>query len=718
MNVVKKIGLTGIADFKKSVLEIKTGVQYLYGKNMLLGGIGNAAGKSVLGSSVADIFYDTPIVGTKQDKPKTGVRFIEFTRSGKLVRIQQAYKGHSEQISITVDGQEKKGRTKRLTKAMLPKLWPISEDEYRTYGHLDSNVPHPLVMGSSIERKAFFTSFFQLDRLDNEKKVLSSYALELKKVRARFTELDTTFKAVKSDMLTREQRVEMEIELKQLEHNLDRLRQKADKAQHIKSLVDFENYSSSQLQELNRICPDIGDLTEDFLKLLKTRRRKAVALEEKLSAWKAYYQALQKYEEQISELDMSLELEELESRSVKFVKATAELKILNTYVDPRLMYPGLEQNRVEKPEVPKEELAKMQVRLDHMKDHASKFSKGICGECGQQVKKIDHEKIEQLEIRVRRLENKWSKYDKWLALKTKFDASLEDYELKAKQRNKTQSTQNKYRDDHVLYMKRRKIEKPESVEKPEEAEDVTTLIRSIGLAEWALQHKETIEACRQLTDHQRSTQFTDSRLEYTQDRASKLKTKLSVHQTVKNRASEMRGRLRELEEQLDNEEALLFALEAYSDKAIKKMAVEAISEQMMATVNKMASLVFEGYSFEFVWDTQIKLLVHRGSKPPTDVRKLSGAESKLFTLILVFSLLMFVPTRKRLSLLILDEPCASFHEGMIERFHSLLPPMLTLIPSILVITPKEYERYPGAYEYTVYRDQDVAKIVKGHPSCV
>jgi hypothetical protein len=55
---------------------------------------------------------------------------------------------------------------------------------------------------------------------------------------------------------------------------------------------------------------------------------------------------------------------------------------------------------------------------------------------------------------------------------------------------------------------------------------------------------------------------------------------------------------------------------------------------------------------------------------------------------------------------------------MIERFHALLPHMLVLIPSILVLTPKDYERYPGAAEYTVFRDAGGAQIKKGHPSAL
>jgi len=720
MNIIRAIGLSGIADFKKSVLKIGPGVTYVYGKNMLMGGTGNAAGKSLLGSTVAGIFYDTPIVGTKKDKAKTGVRFIEFEREGKKVQIQQSHVGRSERFKIYVDGEERKGRTPSMTKELIPKFWTVSEDEYRTYGHLDANVPHKLVRGSTLERKAFFTSFFQLDRLDAEKKVLSAHSNELKKIRARFSELDTTFRAVKADMLTKDQRIELEAQVEQLEDRLKALRSRGDEAQRIKSLLDFERFSKNQLEELEAAC-DIDSLDEDVVDQVRKRIRRARRLSESMDEWKIYKAALVQYQEATADLDMTLDLDELARRSAKFVEATTELKLYEKLVSPDLLYkPALKQMRqsAQKPDVSRAEMAKMEVRLDQMVNHSRKFKGGVCGECGQPVKAHDPDKIDELKTQLELLEMEWQQWDRYVELKAKYDKEMEDYGPKAEARERAERIQNKYREDHALYKKRQRIAKPEPVEKPEKPEDVVALNRVLGVFEWGLQNLQTIKDLRALTDEQRAIKFDADKLEAAQDKMSKAKTKLEVHNTVKARASTMRKRLQEFSAELADEEALLFALEAYDDKAMKKMAVEAISEKMMATINKMSAIVFNDFRFEFVWDTEIRLLVHRGNRPPTDVRTLSGAESKLFTLMLVFSLLMFVPTKKRLSLLILDEPCANFGQGMIERFHALLPHMLVLIPSILVLTPKDYERYQGAAEYTVFRDAGGAQIKKGHPSAL
>ncbi len=156
---------------------------------------------------------------------------------------------------------------------------------------------------------------------------------------------------------------------------------------------------------------------------------------------------------------------------------------------------------------------------------------------------------------------------------------------------------------------------------------------------------------------------------------------------------------------------------------MKRMAIKAISARLMAEVNKYARHVFaEDYTFEFNWDSsQLNLLVNRkyGKKTLTsDVRKLSGAESKLFTIVLVLALLTFVPARKRCNLMILDEPTANFSPETIERFKALLPILNKVIPSIIVVTPKTDERYEGAQEFTMLKENGQSILVPGHPSIV
>jgi len=714
MLIIKKIGISGLVKFKPSVLPIEKGkVTYLYGKNMLKHGNGNAAGKSVFASSPADIFYDVPIVGERADKLKAGVRMIEFVRGGKTVTVKLGYAGKTERLKIDVDGKVRKGATPTKTRSLLKKLWPITEDEYRTYGYLDAKIPHPLVMGTTAQRKAFFTSFFQLDLLDAERKVLAAYNAELKKVRARFNELNTTFLSVKGDMLTKTVRLELEAEVEKLGARLKKLRQSSDKAQKVQSLLSFETHTKDSRRALFKLITSLDELTDELVASYSKRLKRAEASIEQMQDWKRYRQDLKEWQEKTADLDMTVPLEELETQSQAFEQATAELRLLKDLVDPRLTAPNTKD--VAKPETSKDALVELRAKIRHQQEHARKFSRGVCDECGQPVEKPDPAKLERLVAKEQELTAEWRRYDKWADAKKELDAEVAAYEPKAEQRAKAEKRQAKNRDAHVLFQKRSRIIKPNKVERPDEPEEVEPLRQALVTLAWGRQNRDQIESLLALTEEDRALTFDGQKLEQLQDKMGAANTRLQVHNTVKGRAAEMKARLADLESQLGEEEALLLALEAYGDRAIKKQVVEAISDQMMTTVNRLSSLVFENYRFEFVWDSQIRLLVHR-PVGTSDVRKLSGSESMLFTVILVFSLMMFVPSHKRLSLLILDEPCASFHEDTIRQFHTLLPHLSQLIPSILVVSPKEYERYEGAKEYTIYRDQSGASIKRGHPS--
>jgi len=182
-----------------------------------------------------------------------------------------------------------------------------------------------------------------------------------------------------------------------------------------------------------------------------------------------------------------------------------------------------------------------------------------------------------------------------------------------------------------------------------------------------------------------------------------------------------------MKEELKEEEALRLLVEAYSDKNIKRDAVKAVSSRLMAEVNKYAKSIFpEDFDFEFKWESsKVQLLVNRryreGKKTKvvtSDVRKLSGAESKLYTFVLVLAHLTFVPARKRSNVLILDEPDSNMSGETTESFKRLLPILNKVIPSIIVITPRTSERYEGAQEFTVLKEKGEARIVKGHPSTV
>lgn len=77
--------------------------------------------------------------------------------------------------------------------------------------------------------------------------------------------------------------------------------------------------------------------------------------------------------------------------------------------------------------------------------------------------------------------------------------------------------------------------------------------------------------------------------------------------------------------------------------------------------------------------------------------------------------LTFVPPRKRINLLVFDEPSSNMHEETREAFYQFLQSMLTVIPSIIVVTPHSQEIYPDARAYTVVKEKGWSRLERGHP---
>lgn len=695
MNKIEKIGIAGIGPFKKGVvLPIVPGVSFLYGKNLLNGGNANAVGKSLLGNAIADIFYEPTV---RQDKPKVGKRFVEFTKGKQRIRILHEV-NKTESLRVLVDGEDKAARTNSATKKLAAELWGVTQDEFVTYGFVDAAVPHPLVKGGTAARKAFFTSFFRLDQLDAEKKIFQKQLLEVKKVKAVHEELTKAFASARADMLSKEERTSMEAELADAKDELKRLQALQEKAEKQQRLAAFKGVAGDKLDRLGEVVRTVKDVKRDIAD--------AAEAEEQQEEYQAYRRALERYRKDAEGLDTSISLEVLEKAARKCNDLEDRIEELRSLEEPEPVKPPKG-----KPGKEKAALEAESRRLKHELEHSRKFNEGVCGTCGQTVKARKAQVVKEELAQVQEELTTWADYEARLLRYEKYVVARDEYAAAKQELATATQTFRQLRQQRELYKKRKNLVKPEKVEKPAKVYDVQALTKELEITKFAEDNADMIEA---LKDY-KPVKFDHSKLNAVQERVYSLKAKLDLHNTVKKRALELRDRLGDLRVAMEKQSALELILEGYADKAMKKMAIESISQHLMATVNRYAALVFENYSFEFVWGTQIQLLVHR-PEGTSDVRKLSGAESMLFTLILILSLLVFVPKSKRLSLLILDEPYASFSDGTAELFTKLLPHITQVIPSVLIITPKAEFRVAGAAEFTAVKQVGGTAIKKGHPN--
>lgn len=739
-NVFQKLHLKDCGPFKDTQFTFEKGLSVVYGLNRSGGKFStnaNGAGKSFLLSQLSEILFEQPVIGERQDKVKTGQRTLSLSVGGKpwVIRRQES------KIEIKVEGRLKKFRTPTIAREWLKRNLPWTPEEFGTFIYLDSRVPHPLVMGSSVERKRFFTSFFGLDTIDSERKLFLASLAEISKTKAAYDELYAEYKRSTADLLDREANDVLGLRIDKGERALANLQAKNLALQEVSRLVSFATASRDQILELRKACHN-EDLTEEsFQECLTDAKWNLKHNSENLESaleWEAYNRDNKAYREAIENLTpigrkLLANKAKAKTGSEHYVRSVSVERQVREEADELEHAAASRPNRVEQPEEAEIDLQVLKKAYAHQLDHAEKFGEGKCETCGQAVEIKDPKVIQKRLQIVQGKLNKWAAYNSYkeeLKVYKRAKARFDELNEKGSQ---LLAQVAKFKPYHVAHKELQALpDKPQPFEgKKVESKVMQRMVNEdrarLQLLAFCRPHLETIIEIQKLTnaqiDEASKAPAVQQKINEVQDKLAALKAQHGMQATLRIKARHTKARLTQMKEEIKHEPALKILLQAYSDKAMKRMAIQAISNRLMETVNKYARHVFpEDYQFEFRWDTsQLQLIVNRkyGKKvQPSDVRKLSGAESKLFTIVLILALLSFVPASKRSSMIVLDEPTANFSEETTLAFQELLPILNKMIPTIVVITPKSKEVYEGASNYTVVKSQGVSTIVKGHPSTI
>jgi DNA repair exonuclease SbcCD ATPase subunit len=765
MPSLREIALQGVGPIKDITLKIEPGLSVVYGLNQAAGKNsenGNAVGKSLLLSSIPETIRGLPIIGERGDRVQEGQRSASFTsHAGKDIEVRRSSNGRGDKLELFEDGKPLDFRTIAASKEYIDQHWPLSDVDYSTYVHLDSRSPHPLVMGSSAQRKEFFTEFFNLEILDAERKLYNSYLKELKTARAAYDEVNTQLASIQARRLSDEDRTQAESDRDTLQDHLTELEGKVSTAQYVSRLIAFSERYEKEIARLRKEYKTFNAeaLSDSQEKLAKTIRDKKASrskvevllrqAELMLRDYENYTRSIAKYTEAFEDLspearaaidEQGLEnaLEQSGEAAQKAMKLKAHIDTLNEQLDE------LEELLDEKlpakftpPEQDEEDLRVLERTYKHHLEHSKKFGTGVCDSCGQTVQTRDPEEVKDrlAAVRAQLAQHEAAHlYAGAVALRAEQTAKFNELDEKAgllgEERTRLVKIGKIYKELNALPSKPApfdaEIPSAESIEKlrieiDSLADEIEVRQEKEAFLNSILPNIDTINECLTLTEEQKdlsqelgslSDKVRTARECYTQ-----ALSKLSVENSLTQQIDELRERANELLEKLKEESKIKVLVEAYSDKNIKKLVVEQIGTRLMALVNKYAQQVFEeSYRFEFIWDTDISILAHRANGKVSDVRKLSGAESTLFTIILVCALLSFVPAKKRCNFMILDEPTSHMSAHNKEILHNALKLLTGLIPSIIIVTPKMEERYHGAREYTVVKGRDgVSRLEDGHP---
>lgn len=730
MIVFRSLRVKDVVPFKETKFEFGTGIHVVYGlnKTTVASTNGNAAGKSRLFSQIPEVLFDAPVTGTAQDRVKTGERWIDMEVNGTPYTFHR--KG--SKLQILNESGSPVGRTTKETKQWLSQHIPLTEEDCASYLYLDSLRHHPLVRGTTTERKNFLDSFFDLKKILAERKKITAALSDLVPTKAAAQELVKERDKLREELKRYAKISELKARVEKSRAALDRLQAESSKNMEVRRVVDFVTDNQKAVEALDAML-DGAPLTRDLFDTLlqkaqarldKSREglKRSRAYEKYLAQTEAYTSALDQLSARARRVMASGKRDTAARHYAAYTAAKSAAAHAVNAAPPRMDKPT---KPPAKPQGTEEDKLMLRDLLRTKLEHAHKFGSGTCPTCGQRVDTADpadlKAKLESVEADIK-VYGKWAVYERALISWKKNQEQRDKARL---ERHEQLELMAKYAAGHKVHLELREL--------PNEPEPYTGSKLSTAMFEAKveadierLRSLEMLEGSVDLIIEYQSLQdktYKDMSKEVTSlaDEHATTVAALEVTRSYRLRLKEIEAKLLEMQEDLDSERLLRLLLQAYSDKGMRKMAVQSISHSLMAQVNKYASRIFpENYRFELNWDSaQINILCHRrnGKRIDTsDVRKLSGAETRLFTYVMVLSLLTFVPDNKRSSLLILDEPAVNMSKETSEAFKELLAIMNQVIPTIVVLTPIAEEVYDGAKPYTVIKQNGVSSIVPGHPT--
>lgn len=675
----------------------------------------NGHGKSSFFANLPELFFGTPVLGVKRDRAKAGKVTVKLQVGDTKYTIKRVLsKGEKLHVYECKPGEKfvaKEFREVAEARAEALRILGMGEDEAYTRFYLDARKPHPLILGDTAARRKFFTNFFHLDDLSSMQKMVRGVLGEIGNARILLKELEGQVGAL--NVLPKEEILKLQESLEQLEGAKAKYGRLVERASRLRQLSEARN--SNLYRTLHKRLN--GDFTTFATEYEKVRRaiastkvqlaaaRKYTAYKERLAEWKEEQKELADYSsDKVNRKVERLQAYEAQLDATK--QEIAQLKEAFTTAKERAKNNASLANDIQ------EDLHK-----------AKRATSETCPTCGgplsekhqRHARRHLQELKEQLQQATER-ERKFGEQASRLALE--LEQHLTSYEALTERVSRYE----KYRDIQTRLKNSSKPAPFEGFKYSEEGteEKLDRLQERESLFRSCEHLHKSFQLASQLSEQdlrfaEKGTGYQEKLVSVT-EKIARLQLQLEEQTRMRQQRHVLRKRAEELQEKAEQEEAYRLLEQAFSNKGIKALAIRSICERLETTVNKYAKVLFPAdFVFRFDLDTQFNITVERNfgkKRLVSDVRKLSGAESKLFSVVLLVALITFVPPRRRTNLLILDEPTGALTAESSEAFCKFLPVLNKHIPHIVVITPRteDVRNVEGARYFRVERNKDVATI--------
>lgn len=197
----------------------------------------------------------------------------------------------------------------------------------------------------------------------------------------------------------------------------------------------------------------------------------------------------------------------------------------------------------------------------------------------------------------------------------------------------------------------------------------------------------------------------------------RLESAKSNWKLLQDQKLELDGRMEEARPIIQQKKIIETLFVAYGNTNLKLQGAAKILKLIEANLNKYSHLVFpETMQFSLDAGTRgIDAIVTRRDGTPSDISKLSGAETNCFRLLFAISILPLIPASRRTNFMILDEPDSACSDAVREHLaKEFIPKLRAIVPHVFWITPKDSDVFKESETWVVEKQQGVSSVNIGN----
>lgn len=729
----------------------------------------NATGKSLLMSSLPNLWFGSnPNVTVAKSRAKKDAFYRKDASvaldmkdgAGNTFAIQKYLAGRSIKYNISKNDKELKHNTPTAGEAWLEENFPLTEEQFYSTVYLDSRRPNLSLVGSGANRFKFFSDLFDLDKYDavrehfkDAKGELAALSNKLEVIVENITEYEEQLESLSNTIGDYDEHwVEQESEelenIRKQKYSLSLAKAKIEK--HEKSdAIDYDPKLEKKTVKTARHIADQIALVNACWDYEKSRDKKQELLDNTNARIKKIKKQLGKFKYDPNNPDKTRRklrnwIDEVKKAAGKLDKIKRELAEVESEVDW-----DIKDSDIKDLDNIKEELAKHKAELSMLRaqkeqlnpDLIDEIENGQCPTCGADVdakhlekelkkvnKKIDHlikVKIKTGERRVRELSEQKDVRKRHGRIAT--ELALFKGDVEPKKIVKAEKICKALARLDSLLSSLSKIELPEEPEgyrsfSNEELDDYIAkrkeykkLLEDLAIA------KNSSNLMNELKDlgfksatavAKAEKKLKKVNIEERSGICLKVSSALEQRPRIQEKIENLKKTKTKLEKQLSESKLLDALIQAYGPSGLKRYACAEIAKKVERNINHLSHLIFaEGFKFHFdVTDTDFKIF-YEDKRGVFDVRNLSGAEGRSFTVLSMLGILPLIPSELRTNIIVLDEMDANMGPTLRSMFcNELIPALNTIIPHVVVVTPQD-DVYPDARRFTVVKEGTKSTLV-------